>query len=145
MNSISIQKINTKHPDFEAVFALREKILRQPLGLSLYHEDTSADAEDDVYIALKEGAVIACLMVKPKGDGILKFRQMAVDSEYQAAGIGKQLMQAAEKDAQSNGFKLIELHARQYAVGFYEKLGYHAFGTVFEEVTLPHLAMKKFL
>jgi predicted GNAT family N-acyltransferase len=35
------------------------------------------------------------------------------------------------------------MHARQSAVGFYQKLGYQIRGEEFEEVTIPHYEMQK--
>lgn len=143
MSTISIQKITTQSEFFPQVFDLREKVLRSPLGLSLYHEDTSGDHEDDIFIAMENNQVIACLMAKNLGKGILKLRQMAVDGNHQRRGIGKLLMQEAEADAKNRGFSRIELHARQNAIGFYQQLGYTAYGDTFTEVTIPHLAMEK--
>lgn len=143
MSTISIQKINALDELFTQVFNLRERILRKPLGLSLFQEDTSGDQEDDIFIALENNHVIACLMAKDLGKGVLKLRQMAVDNFCQGRGIGKLLMQEAEADAKNRGFKRIELHARQNAIGFYQQLGYTIYGDTFIEVTIPHMAMEK--
>ena len=35
------------------------------------------------------------------------------------------------------------MHARETAVGFYEKLGYKVVGDKFTEVTIPHYVMEK--
>lgn len=145
MSTISTQKINTEHPFFSQVFALREKVLRIPLGLSLYNEDTDGDAEDDVFIAIDNEKVIGCLMIKNKGNHLIKLRQMAVDENWQGKGIGKLLMHTAEAFAIENGIKRIELHARKNAIGFYERLGYSSYGEPFIEVSIPHLAMEKLL
>lgn len=145
MTPVSIQIINSQHPYFSQVFALREKVLRRPLGLSLFNEDTSGDAEDDIFIALENDLVIGCLMSKNKGNNWIKLRQMAVVESWQGKGIGKLLMQSAESFARDNGIQKIELHARENAIGFYEKLGYKGYGEVFTEVTIPHLAMEKLL
>ena len=40
-------------------------------------------------------------------------------------------------------FETIELHARDSATGFYEKLGYRKQGLQFIEVSLPHWKMTK--
>lgn len=145
MDTISLKKIDFSDTLFAQVFALREKVLRQPLGLSLYNEDTSGDQQDAIYVALNEHKVVGCLMAKKLSDGLLKLRQMAVDTDFQASGIGRLLMQFAESDACNNRFQKIELHARQNVQGFYERLGYTAYGPVFVEVNIPHIKMEKFL
>jgi predicted GNAT family N-acyltransferase len=145
MSLVSIRKINLQDPLFASVFALRDKVLRQPLGLSLYAEDTSADAHDDIIVALVANEVIACLMLHYVDDQTVKLRQMAVAAAYQGKGIGRQLILAAEAAIQKGLHHHILLHARMTALGFYEKLGYQSFGLEFEEVTIPHIAMQKFL
>lgn len=145
MSDIILKKINSKDELFNGVFALRENVLRIPLGLSLYNEDTRGDAEDAIYIALSAEKVIGCVMCKNIGDDGIKLRQMAVDESFQKCGIGKLLVLEAERDSLQNGCKKISLHARQNAVGFYEKLGYRTYGPVFTEVGIPHLAMEKLL
>ena len=41
------------------------------------------------------------------------------------------------------GYEEIVLHARETALGFYQKLGYETEGDSFTEVGLPHSAMRK--
>lgn len=145
MNTIVVEKINTDHLHFTAVFALRDKVLRQPLGLSLYNEDTSGDVEDEIFIALQNEKVIGCVMMKTINAEVQKLRQMAVCTDWQGEGIGAQLVRNAEAAAIQSGIKMISLHAREYAVGFYEKLGYKKEGASFLEVNIPHFAMHKIL
>jgi GNAT superfamily N-acetyltransferase len=49
---------------------------------------------------------------------------MAVEPGCQSKGIGAILMNTMEMDAWNSGAIEIILHAREQAVGFYEKLGY---------------------
>ncbi len=37
----------------------------------------------------------------------------------------------------------IEMHARVCAITFYERCGYVCEGDVFEEITIPHIVMRK--
>lgn len=145
MDTITLKKIDFSDPLFAQVFVLREKVLRQPLGLSLHNEDTSGDVHDIIYVAIKDQKVVGCLMAKNVSDGLLKLRQMAVDTDFQANGIGKLLMQYAEANARESEYQKIELHARQNVQGFYERLGYTAYGPEFVEVNIPHIKMEKFL
>lgn len=145
MPELTIQKINTQHPLYAAVFLLREEVLRKPLGLSLYHEDTSIDDQDDILLARIDQQVIACLMLRYIDQQTVKFRQMAVAEAYRSKHIGQQLIHFAEAALTEAGYKKIQLHARMSALGFYEKLGYQAYGAEFEEVTIPHIAMQKSL
>src|SRR5436309_502323 len=58
-------------------------------------------------------------------------------------GVGKGLVLAAESFCAQLGATDIVLNARQPVVPFYEALGYQALGSVFYEVTIPHLKMTK--
>ena len=50
-----------------------------------------------------------------------------------------------EAESRRRGYSRIYLHARHYAVPFYEGLGYKLFGEEFIEKTLVHRHMEKFL
>jgi GNAT superfamily N-acetyltransferase len=146
MPAVSLQIINRNDPAYDAVWALREEILRKPLGLSLHNEDLSAEvAETTIAATGAGGVVLGCVMLKPLDTKEIKLRQMAVALQLQGKGIGNQLLNRAEEFARSAGFQLISLHARLSAVPFYEKSGYMIEGEVFTEVGVPHLLMNKML
>ncbi len=82
-------------------------------------------------------------MLTQVATGTVQLRQMAVKPGLQGKGIGRVLMQFAENIARDRGNKKITMHARQTAVGFYEKQGYNVVGEQFEELTIPHYIMEK--
>jgi N-acetylglutamate synthase-like GNAT family acetyltransferase len=129
---------------YEQVYALREEVLRKPIGLSLKNEDLSADKMDTIVIAEQGNEVIGCLMIHPTDDTkVMKLRQMAVSDKEQGRGIGKQLMLAAEQVIWNKGCERIVLHARVTAREFYDKLNYKTTSAVFTEVGIPHVVMEK--
>lgn len=129
----------------EQVLMLRDRLLRKPIGLSLFDEDLSAEREQTTFVALWGLSVVACVLVAAVGGASLKVRQMAVDSAFQGRGIGRSLMKEVERHAQNNGAAHLILHARQTAIPFYEACGYEGSGALFEEVGIPHLLMTKSL
>ena len=143
MSNIIIKEINAHAPEYQQVWQLREDVLRKPLDLSLKDEDLSADFEDLILIAVENNTVVGCVMLHPLRDGIIKLRQMAVAEHLQQKGICRLLVQAAEVTSKKQGYKKIELHARELAIGFYEKLGYAITSTLFMEVNIPHKKMEK--
>jgi len=68
---------------------------------------------------------------------------MAVLEERQRERIGARLLSHAENWAAGGSFRLIVLHARVGAEGFYLRLGYRQEGDHFDENTIPHIAMVK--
>ncbi len=63
---------------YRDMLALREAILRRPLGLSLSEQDTAQDATDWHFAALLENKLAGCLLVRPVSAESAKLRQMAV-------------------------------------------------------------------
>ncbi len=145
MHDISISVIRHTDPLYQAVWQLREDVLRKPLGMSLKNENLSMDGEDDILIAKLNGQVIGCLMLHPVSAEEMKFRQMAVDAAHQGTGVGRQLMVFGEQHTRNLKHKKITLHARMVAKPFYDKLGYETVEGVFEEVGIPHMKMYKVL
>jgi GNAT superfamily N-acetyltransferase len=68
---------------------------------------------------------------------------MAVADNLQGKGIGASIMIFAENLARDKGYRHMLMHARDSAIGFYEKFGYKIKGTPFTEVNLPHHVMEK--
>ncbi len=120
---------------YEETVRLRQRILRDPLGLVL---DTTGDHERTFFVAVEDGRVIGTVALAGH-----RLRAMAV--EAQARGVGRRLVERLEEEARARGVARIELHARETARGFYAKLGYVAEGETFIEVTIPHVKMWKTL
>lgn len=137
--------IQYKSPEYDEMIALRHKILREPLGLSFSEQDLEKD-EQDFLLALfmpTTDQIIACCILTPIDDKIIKLRQMAVDESVQKKGIGTAMLSFAEYVAVKEEFEQIELNAREIAVGFYQKYDYEILGNKFTEVGIPHYKMKK--
>jgi N-acetylglutamate synthase-like GNAT family acetyltransferase len=77
------------------------------------------------------------------GEDTVQLRQMAVKKDIQSGGIGKSIVAFAEKLAKEKGFSVLMMHARNTALGFYQKCGYTIRGNEFIEVTVPHHCMEK--
>jgi predicted GNAT family N-acyltransferase len=70
-------------------------------------------------------------------------RQLAVREDFRGKGIGRALARFPESFARDHGYVEIVLHARETAVGIYEKKGYKVARDRFTEVTIPHVPMRK--
>jgi predicted GNAT family N-acyltransferase len=141
---ITYRTITTADPLYAAEKDLRNRALRLPLGLALSDKDTSGEEKQTHLVALDDaGAVVACVLLVIPGDGTAHIRQMAVDESRRGRGIGAGLIGHAEQTACGLGIRRMTMHARVYARGFYERLGYRAVGDIFTEVTIPHIEMEK--
>ena len=93
--------------------------------------------------AFDDDKMLACCMLTKAEKDCLRLRQMAVQNNLQGKGIGASMMNFAELISRDKGYKKLIMHARETAVGFYEKLGYKVVGDRFIEVTIPHFIMEK--
>jgi predicted GNAT family N-acyltransferase len=143
---ITHREITTADPEYESEKALRNRVLRVPLGLVLSDSDIAGEDSQTHLAALDEaGTVIACVLLVISGDGTAHIRQMAVDEHSRGRGIGAGLIAYAERIARGLGLRRMTMHARVVARGFYERLGYQAVSDEFIEVTIPHIEMEKTL
>jgi ribosomal protein S18 acetylase RimI-like enzyme len=126
---------------------LRRSVLRVPLGLDFSDTELAAEAAPGhIHLAaVAQQEVVGYVMLLDRGDGAMKMRQLAVEPRWQSKGIGTQLVRFAEELARQRGGDRIILNARETAVPFYDKFGYHPEGERFTEVTLPHWRMVKSL
>jgi predicted GNAT family N-acyltransferase len=123
---------------------LRQEVLRAPLGLKL--DPAALALEDrDWHFGLfdEHEQLVACAIAVPLSERSVKIRQMAVHSQHQSCGLGRQLLTQIEQHLGVRGITHASLHARVTAQGFYERLGYQTSGDVFTEVGLPHVRMEK--
>jgi ribosomal protein S18 acetylase RimI-like enzyme len=124
---------------------LRDEILRRPLGLVFSEADLAVEEHEDHYGLVEAGQLIACVVIVTLSPTVAKLRQMAVAPARQRQGLGTTLIGHVERTLRDRGIEQVELHARETAAGFYEKLGYRAEGERFREVTIPHVKMAKAL
>ena len=94
-------------------------------------------------------AVSACVLVRnayprrPEVDNAWQLRGMATSEEHRGKGFGALVVEAALEEAAGHGAPLLWLEAREYAIGFYEHLGFVAEGPVYlhPETRIPHRVM----
>jgi N-acetylglutamate synthase-like GNAT family acetyltransferase len=122
---------------------LRTKVLREPLGLVYTTEQLAEEQHETHIVAIVDETVVGVLLLKKIDNELLKMRQVAVASDLQKTGIGKKLVLFSEDYARKNGFRKIELHARDVAKDFYLTLNYQIIGEPFTEVGIIHYKMEK--
>ncbi|NUP14731.1 MAG: GNAT family N-acetyltransferase [Streptomyces sp.] len=71
--------------------------------------------------------------------------RLAVTQAARGLGVGAALVRAIEDAARAQGLVAVDLHAQTQALGFYERLGYAAYGPEFPDAGMPHRAMRRAL
>ena len=144
MNSpIDIRQIHFGTDEYKEELQLRNRVLRKPLGLSLFDENLTKEVSDFHIGAFDGKALIGVLILTVLGEGKVKMRQVGVEENWRGKNVGARLAIYAEDFSRKLGSSTIVLNARKSVVGFYEKLGYEKIGGEFIEVTIPHQKMQK--
>ena len=107
-------------------------------------EEEEWDADDPLAVH-----VLAARNREPVGTGRLtaggKIGRLAVLSEHRGRGLGTRILKELLQEALHRGLLDVYLHAQLQALAFYERLGFQAEGDVFDEVGIPHRAMRRTL
>ena len=129
--------------EYDQMVKLRYEIMRKPLGLGFTDEELKKEKEDILIGAFDEEDIIGCCILSKLDERCVRLRQMAVQKNKQGMGIGESMMAFAENIARDRGYKVVMMHARDTAIGFYEKYGYKIKGDEFTEVNIKHHIMEK--
>lgn len=131
---------------YEELTALRQSILRAPLGLAFKPEELATE-KDDLHLAAldSEGHVVGSVLMKRLNGRSVRLQRMAVAENCQKLGVGRMLIERFEECARAEDRTHVTMNARSSAVGFYEKNGYRTAGKEFIMNTVPHIVMKKTL
>jgi len=140
---MGLKQIDHGTPEYQQMVALRYQILRQPLGLGFTEDELVAEKDHILIAAFDDDQMLGCCMLTTIDNQTLKIRQMAVQNNLQGKGIGASLMSFVENLARDKGYRNLVMHARDTAIGFYEKFGFRVIGEQFIEVGLPHHLMAK--
>jgi predicted GNAT family N-acyltransferase len=140
---MALKLIDFGTKEYQQMVRLRLDMLRKPLGLNFQQDELDKEKEDILIGAFEDDKILGCCLLTKIDDKTVRLRQMAVPNNLQGKGIGRALMIFAENIARDQGYKILVMHARKTAIGFYEKLGYNSTGNEFVEVTIPHYVMEK--
>ncbi|GAA4784290.1 GNAT family N-acetyltransferase [Streptomyces sanyensis] len=77
--------------------------------------------------------------------GVGALGRLAVTRSARGLGVGAALVRAVEDAARALGLAAVDLHAQTHALGFYERLGYRAYGAEFPDAGIPHRSMRRAL
>lgn len=137
--------------DLAGALRVRYVVFVEEQGVPLDLERDERDATADHVVALRGEEYVGAgrLVIEEPGflglDAALgpvgHLGRIAVLGSLRGAGVGAQLVRALESRAAERGLHLVYLGAQTHALGFYERLGYVAFGAEFDDAGLPHRHM----
>ena len=130
--------------EWDDYYDLRYRVLRQPLGKERGSERNEGD-ESGMHFALFDGGkILGIARLDKVDDNTSQVRFVAIESNIQGSGLGKKLMTEVENTAKNIGYYKMVLHARDYALPFYEKLNYQLIGASYKLFdVLQHYEMHK--
>lgn len=109
-----------------AAYYVRVQGMVKGFHIPINQEFDEHDTPDTRYVVvLDEGFPIATCRLFRIDDETAKIERVVVLEEYRKKGIGRFLIEGAEEWLREENVKKIIISARDEAVGFYQKLGYH--------------------
>ena len=140
---MALKEILYDSQEYDQMIQLRLDILRRPLGLSFTPDELKNEQQDILLGAFEDDRLLGCCVLTRESEHSIQLRQMAVEHHHQRKGVGGSLLRFAENVARDRGYTYITMHARDGAIGFYERNGYLRDGELFMEVTIPHYKLVK--
>ncbi|MEU6095495.1 GNAT family N-acetyltransferase [Streptomyces sp. NPDC047079] len=153
MSAAFVVRLAEDPADREACFAVRKEVFVREQGVP---EDIEYDAYDagalHVLAIRRDGVPLGtgrllhgeAAAAKTGGDpSVGSLGRLAVTREARGVGVGAALVRAIEDAARARGLTAVDLHAQTHALGFYERLGYAAYGPEFPDAGIPHRAMRR--
>jgi predicted GNAT family N-acyltransferase len=127
---------------FEQATAIRTRVFVEEQGVPLESEFDELDVTAEHFVALvgAEPAGTARLM---RSGAVAILGRLAVLRPGRGTGVGVALVTAIEERAIQLGLLVVELHSQTHACGFYERMGYRAYGEQDVDAGIPHIWMRK--
>ncbi|MGW1637270.1 GNAT family N-acetyltransferase [Streptomyces lavendulae] len=153
MTSVSV-RVASSEADLAACYAVRTDVF-------VVEQSVPESIEYDAYDAV----AVHVLAVGPDGEALGTGRllhgpealgktgspeigslgRLAVRKSARGLGVGVALVRAIEAEAAGLGLTAVDLGAQTHATGFYERLGYVAYGPEFQDAGIPHRSMRRSL
>ena len=126
-----------------AAFALRREVFVWEQKVPEAEEHDEYDLTATHFVAIAEGEVVGTLRLIHLPEHA-KIGRVAVRQAFRGRGIAKNLILAAMAHARAEGQERFYLTAQSDKLGFYESLGFAAFGPEFMDGGMPHRAMRSY-
>ncbi|MFE5523579.1 GNAT family N-acetyltransferase [Streptomyces virginiae] len=145
-------RVAVSEEDLKSCFAVRSEVfvVEQSVPESIEYDAYDADAVH-VLAVDADGAPLGTgrllhgpVALGKTGDPTVgSLGRLAVAKSARGLGVGVALVRAIEAEAARRGLAAVDLGAQTHALGFYERLGYVAYGPEFQDAGIPHRAMRR--
>ncbi|MGW5848559.1 GNAT family N-acetyltransferase [Streptomyces sp. NPDC055254] len=145
-------RVAASEDDLRACFAVRTEVfvVEQSVPESIEYDAYDADAVHVLAVG-PDGAPLGtgrllhgtAALGKTGSRGVGSLGRLAVAKSARGLGVGVALVRAIEAEAARLGLTAVDLGAQTHALGFYERLGYVAYGPEFEDAGIAHRSMRR--
>ncbi|GHE04628.1 acetyltransferase [Defluviimonas sp. 20V17] len=140
---MSIEIVETR--DIAACHSLRRTVFMAEQGISEADEFDDLDGSAVHLLALDAGRAVGTARLLTEG-ATAKIGRVCVLKDYRGTGLGAALIRAGIEHLRAmGGIGTVKLGAQVHALGFYEKLGFTAYGPVYDDAGIPHRDMARAL
>lgn len=126
--------------DFDACCAIRRAVFVDEQNVPEELELDEHDATAVHLLAQQGGQAVGTARLLIDGDHA-KIGRVAVLRAARGTGAGAALMRAALDELRARGVRQVGLGAQTHALGFYERLGFVAYGPEYDDAGIPHRDM----
>ena len=93
-------------------------------------------------VAVERGQVVGTCRLVIRG-GVVRLGRLAVTRGRRGRGVGRAVLEEAERAARATGAERLSLHAQAHAKALYARAGYAERGEPFHEEGIEHVRMDK--
>ena len=131
--------------DLDSCLELRFEVFVGEQGVPVEEERDALDDSAVHVLATQDGSPVGTARILFDG-ATAKIGRVCVVKSARGTGLGARLIEACVAEAQGReGVSKVKLGAQLHALGFYEKLGFEAYGPIYPDAGIDHRDMVKSL
>jgi len=128
--------------EYQAALRIRRIVFVEEQGGPLEDEPDAQDPGAHHFVMVEDGEIIGAARIYRLAEGVAKIGRVCVLAEHRGRGLGMVLMRELLRHARPLGAERVVLDAQTHALGFYQRLGFHAVGEEFLDAGIPHRRME---